>query len=97
MTLTSQAATNPPLLTASALLDNYTQALDSTRSFASTSESTNVLNSRVPSWGLQMSNALSFTRAEENTDGRGRLYSKSLHWGHVDGSPPTACGNQRRI
>ena len=81
--LAAEAAAPP---SASELLDKYTQALDSTKSFASSSESTCLLNSRVPSWGLEMHDARSFDRAEERTDGRGHLYGRSLRWGYVSAS-----------
>ena len=71
----------PP--TASELLDKYTQALDSTQSFISTSESSALVSSRVPSWGLESHNEKSFHRTEERTDGKGRCYDKDLWWGEV--------------
>jgi hypothetical protein len=80
------AAETPALPTGSELLDKYAQALDSTRSFISASESSCLLNDRVPSWGLEMHNARSFDRGEERTDGRGHLYAKSLRWGYVSAS-----------
>jgi len=72
--------------TSSELLDRYTQALDSTLSFISASESSSLDSGRVPSWGLEMHNARSFGRCAERTDGRGHLYAKSLRWGYVSAS-----------
>ncbi len=78
--------TAPP--TASELLDKYTRALNSTRSFISTSESSFLGSSRIPSWGVETHNVRSFNRSEERTDGKGRLYHKDLLWGYVRASEP---------
>jgi hypothetical protein len=81
--LAAEAAVPP---TVSDLLDKYTQALDSTQSFISTSESSFLSTSRVPSWGMETHNARSLYRSEERTDGGGHLYGKHLRWGNVGAS-----------
>jgi hypothetical protein len=79
---TAMAVDPAPPPTASELLAKYSQALHSTRRFVSTSESSCLLNCRVPSWGIEVHNARFFDRSEERIDSRGHLYEKSLHWGY---------------
>ncbi len=87
-TFAAGAAVSPTPPSASELLAKYTQALDSTKCFISTSESSFISTSRIPSWGMEKHNAQSFSRGEERTDGRGRLYGKDLKWGYVGATEP---------
>jgi RNA polymerase sigma-70 factor (ECF subfamily) len=65
------------------LLDNYTKALDPIQSFIGTFESSALLNSDIPSWGLKHDNQTSYSRGEVRTDGKGKTSQTSFSWGYV--------------
>ncbi len=86
VSLDCPAATNVP--PASELLDKYTRALDSTQSFISTWESSDVSSYLIPSWGMQATDVKQYARGENRTDNKGRKYCKSYSWGYCSASYP---------
>ncbi len=84
VSLDCPAATSVPL--ASELLDKYTHALDSTQSFISTWESSEVWTQNVPSLGLRANKKREFRKGQYRTDNKGRYYEKSYGWENAPGS-----------
>ena len=74
--------------TALKLLDKYTQALDSTKSFISSWEGIANYSSKIPKLRLNIRNAKKFSRGHNRTDGKGRAFSQTYSWGHVNSRQP---------
>jgi len=88
------AATSSPSV--SELLDKYTQALDSTESFVSSWESSEVVSMNIPSWGMRAHGQRVLLQGEYRTDNKGRSYEKSYRWGYIGGPHPVASRDKAR-
>ncbi|MHC4518830.1 MAG: hypothetical protein ACYTAS_09605 [Planctomycetota bacterium] len=74
------AATGVPPL--SELLDQYTQALDSTQSMISFYESSGISSGYLPPLNMKHTNERVYERGQRRTDGQGRIYHQAYYWGY---------------
>lgn len=75
----SAAIAVPPL---SELIDNYTQALESTQSMISSYESRTISSGYLPPMNMKHNNVQMYERGQRRTDGKGRIYHQAYLWGY---------------
>lgn len=75
----SAATAVPPL---SELIDNYTQALESTQSMISSYESSTISSGYLPPMNIKHNNVRMYERGQRRTNGKGRIYHQAYIWGY---------------
>jgi len=83
-----------PMPTINEILDNYTQAMDSTSSFISEYETSSVGSHNNNQWGTRYNNVKGYTKGMYRKDDQGHSYSKEYRWGYHGPNRPDTTEEQ---